>query len=96
MTVRFRQEAGMYPNIDRMRTGERIRALMEERGLSVQEVREHLSLGCVQSIYHWLEGRTLPSLDNLYALSELLMVPMDDMICGGRRESTRPSSGAPV
>jgi transcriptional regulator with XRE-family HTH domain len=74
----------MIPLIDREKTGCRIRMMMEERGITVQEVRSYLCLGCVQSIYHWFHGISLPTLDNLYALSELMQVPMDTLICGDR------------
>ncbi len=78
----------MVPTINREKTGRRIRTLMRERGFSVQSVREALSLGSLQAVYHWLEGKSMPTLDNLYALSELLQVPMDDMIEGDRRYLT--------
>lgn len=75
----------MIPVIDKEKTGRQIRTLMERRGLSVQDVRAFLSLGCVQSIYHWFDGKSMPTLDNLYALSELLQVPMDMLVVGDRR-----------
>ena len=84
----------MIPLIDREKSGRQIKMMMEARGLTVQEVQRYLCLGCVQSIYHWFHGISLPSLDNLYALSELLQVPMDALICGDRgcmqTESERP------
>ncbi len=55
---------------------------MDADGISAARIRDYLSLGCVQSVYHWLEGRTVPTLDNFYALSVLFHVPMDDMIFG--------------
>ena len=75
----------MFPVIDKEKTGRQIRALMTMRGLSVQDVRAFLSLGCVQSVYHWLDGQSLPTLDNLYGLSELLQVPLDMLVVGDRR-----------
>ena len=70
--------------IDKVRTGQQIRLLMEKRGVTVKDVRDALSLACVQSVYHWLDGQSMPTLDNLYALSDLLKVPMDILICGNR------------
>lgn len=81
----------MTPIIDREKTGRQIRRIMETRGLTVQDVRESLSLGCrgcvqpPQSVYHWFDGKSMPTLDNLYALSELLQVPMDMLVVGDRR-----------
>ena len=37
-------------------------------------------LSCPQPIYRWLQGRTLPSIDNLYMLSRLLRLTVDDLI----------------
>ena len=61
---------------------------MDERGLSVKDVKEYLGLSCIQSVYHWLNGHSMPTIDNLYALSELFQMPVDDMICGNRRRIT--------
>lgn len=72
----------MFPEIDKERTGERIRVFMELRGLTVKDVCRTLSLGCVQAVYKWMDGVNLPSLDNMYYLSILLQVPMDSLICG--------------
>ena len=77
--------AFMTPTIDKIKTGQQIRLLMEKRGVTVKDVKDALSLGCVQSIYHWLDGQSLPTLDNLYALSDLLRVPLDMLVCGNRR-----------
>ena len=85
----------MFPVIDLAETGRQIRRLMEMRGLSVQDVQAFLSLGCVQSVYHWLEGKSLPTLDNLYALSELLQVPMDMLVAGNRRVQMKSVSFKP-
>ena len=72
----------MFPEIDKDKTGERIRFLVELRGLSVKDVCRTLSLGCVQAVYKWLDGVNLPSLDNMYCLSILLQVPIDALVCG--------------
>ncbi|MCD8110065.1 MAG: helix-turn-helix domain-containing protein [Clostridiales bacterium] len=84
----------MYPVLDKRMTGRRIRRLMDARGISVKDVQQYLGLACVQSVYHWLDGSSMPTLDNIYALSELLQEPVDAMLCGNRRfkkpESLRP------
>lgn len=67
-------------SIDMKKTGERMKCLCEERGISVKDIQEKLRIGAFQSIYNWFAGKTLPSLDNMYRLSKLLQVPIDDMI----------------
>ena len=84
----------MVPVIDKRKTGEQIRKYMNLRGLTVQDVKSYLSLGCVQSVYHWLDGQSAPNLDNLYALSELLRVPMDLLVAGNR--SYKPETSLPT
>ena len=75
----------MLPVIDKRKTGINLRLLMDERGFTVKDVQQHLGMGSVQSVYHWLNGLSLPTVDNLYALSYLFQVPVDDLICGNRR-----------
>lgn len=69
-----------YPVIDMKRTGERIRAVCAAEGVTVKQIREYMGFASVQSIYDWFHGKTLPSVDNLYALSRLLGIPMESLI----------------
>ena len=80
----MKQGGKMIPVIDKEKTGNQIRRIMDLHGLSVQDLKTYLSLGCVQSVYHWLDGQSLPTLDNLYALSELFQVPMNVLVSGTR------------
>ena len=69
----------MLPVIDKKKTGVKLRRLMDKQGLSVKDVQAYLKLGSVQSIYHWLNGISLPTVDNLYAISQYLGVSMDSL-----------------
>ena len=91
---KLEEDVTMVPVIDKRKTGEQIRKYMNLRGLTVQDVKTYLSLGCVQSVYHWLDGQRAPNLDNLYALSELLRVPMDLLVAGNR--SYKPETNLPT
>lgn len=77
----------MFPMIDRQATGENLRMLMNQRGITVKDVQQYLGLASVQSVYHWLSGISMPTIDNLYALSELFLIPIDEMVCGNRSVS---------
>ena len=92
--IKLEEDVTMVPVIDKRKTGEQIRKYMNLRGLTVQDVKSYLSLGCVQSVYHWLDGQSAPNLDNLYALSELLRVPMDLLVAGNR--SYKPEANLPT
>ena len=69
-----------YPVIDMRATGAHIKELMTARELSVQDVQDAMGLASPQAVYRWLCGSNLPSVDNLYALSRFLDVPMNNVI----------------
>lgn len=66
-----------FPVIDQIATGKNILSLRKEKGLSVKDLQEYFGFEEPQAIYRWQYGKTLPSVDNLYALSALLDVPME-------------------
>ena len=74
----------MFPLIDKRETGINLRRIMDDHNVSARDVQEYLGLGCVQSVYRWLDGISMPTVDNLYALSYLFQIPVDDMLCGTR------------
>ena len=76
----------MIPVINKRETGINLRKIMDKRGITVKEVQQYLGLGSVQSVYHWLNGISMPTVDNLYALSALFKLPVDAMLCGNRAE----------
>ena len=68
------------PTIDVELTGERIKMLMDERGMSVKDVREKLGDGSLVAIYKWINGQRLPSIDNLVILSRIFGVPVEKIL----------------
>ena len=70
----------VYPVIDMRATGVHLKELLEERGVTVQDIQEAMGLASPQAVYRWLCGSNLPSVDNLYALSRFLDVPMNNVI----------------
>ena len=73
--------------IDMYKTGQNIKRIMLEQGMTVRDIQEYLGLAAPQSIYHWFDGRSLPTVDNLYVLSELFGMPIDMLVCGDRKEN---------
>ena len=70
----------VFPVIDMAATGRKIKALREHNGYSVQDVQLYFGFDQPQAIYRWQRGETLPSVDNLYALSSLLGEPMRNIL----------------
>lgn len=70
----------VYPVIDLTATGAHLKELLEKRGVTVQDIQEAMGLASPQAVYRWLRGSNMPSVDNLYALSRFLDVPMNNVI----------------
>lgn len=75
-----------FPVIDPVATGSNILRLRRDRGLTVRDLQRYFSFEEPQAIYKWQRGQSLPSVDNLYALSVLLGIPMNEILV-----STSPS-----
>lgn len=59
------------PYYDMRVLGSNLRKLREEKGFTVEEIREYLGLGSVQSVYQYENGIAMPRADTLLALMEL-------------------------
>lgn len=70
----------MYQPIDQIKTGKKMKIMLESRGYSVKFIQEYLHLSCPQSIYRWYKGKVLPSLEHLAALSRLLHIHMEELL----------------
>ena len=70
----------MFPVIDPVATGENILRLRKARGLSVRDLQNWFGFEEPQAIYKWQKGKSLPTVDNLYALGALLNVPMEEIL----------------
>ena len=68
------------PIIDQIATAKNIRALKDEQGRSARDIQRACCLETVQSVYKWLYGQSLPSLDNLVVLAYIFKVPIDEII----------------
>ncbi len=69
-----------FPVIDPVATGENIVRLRKERGLTVRDLQTYFGFEEPRAIYKWQHGTSLPTVDNLYALSALLGVTMDEIL----------------
>ncbi|MBP3272247.1 MAG: helix-turn-helix transcriptional regulator [Ruminococcus sp.] len=68
------------PVINMTETGSNIKNLIKENGLRIAEVQELCGFNTPQSIFKWMRGDTLPSLDNLVILAHILNVTIDEII----------------
>jgi len=69
-----------YPDIDLAKTGIILKYKIQSAGYSIKDIQSHLMLSCPQPIYRWFSGKILPSVNHLYAISQLLGEHMEDLI----------------
>ena len=65
--------------VDMTRTGMRIEELITERGFTNKEVASLLGV-TPECVFKWRHGKSIPNIDNLIDLAELLRVSMDELI----------------
>ena len=80
-----------YPVLDIKATGERINQLRKDNNLRVTDVAEYMGFESTQAVYKWQRGESLPTVDNLYALSRLLHTSVDDILIGEKERDDETS-----
>lgn len=70
----------MTPVIDVQGTGKNIKGYMKKTGMTPKDIQKELGLAVYQSVYHWIHGRNLPTIDNLVILSRLFGCKIDDLL----------------
>lgn len=68
------------PIIDLKATGNNIKYLIEKSNYTIKELQYKFGFATPQSIYKWIHGTSLPTVDNLVILSKILNTSMDDII----------------
>jgi len=68
------------PVVDMLKTGQNICILRERSGISVRELQNLLGFATPQAFYKWHHGDSLPTVDNLVALSFIFSVPIGSIL----------------
>jgi len=71
-----------FPTLNLKETGNRIKALRVNSGYTVEEIAGYMGFSGPQAVYKWEWGKSLPAVDNLYALSRLFGVSIDKILVG--------------
>ena len=71
-----------YPVINVEETSRKLKALREQKGISVGKLQKLFEFNYQQAIYNWENpnDKTLPCLDNLVVLAKLYKVSIDELI----------------
>lgn len=70
----------IFPTLDMKATGQNIARLRKAKGLTVKELQEYFGFEQPQAIYKWQWGKSLPSVDNLLALSYIFGTTIDNIL----------------
>ena len=81
-----------YPVLDPIATGTRIKELRKQKHFRVEDVSRFMGFESDQAVYKWQRGDSLPTLDNMFALSKLFETPIDDILRGREEEDERAAS----
>ena len=69
-----------FSTINAEKTGKKIRALRERNDLTVRELASLLCLPDGQMLCDWEAGALLPNAGNVVCLSDILLVPVDEIL----------------
>ncbi|MBO5320041.1 MAG: helix-turn-helix transcriptional regulator [Ruminococcus sp.] len=67
-------------NIDIERTGKQLKKCCKERGIKPSDIQKALSLHNPQAVYKWFRGESLPSIENLCTVADLLHLPIEALL----------------
>lgn len=68
------------PTIDLTATGLKIKETITKKGLTVKEIAKMFGFASPYPVYKWINGQSLPALDNLVILAKVMGVTMDDLV----------------
>ena len=68
------------PTINMEATGLNIKNLITKNNMTVKDVAITFGFASVNPVYKWINGKTLPALDNLVVLAKVLDTKIDDII----------------
>lgn len=70
----------MIPQINMNKTGENIHRLINEKGFSIKDIQRICGFSTPQSIYKWINGKSIPSIDNLVILSDMFDCTINEIL----------------
>lgn len=70
----------LKPVLDVEATGRKIKTVMNARGITPRQLQTILDFPYVQTVYNWIAGKNMPTIDNLVVVASILGVSMDDLV----------------
>ena len=72
------------PVIDTIATGKNIKQMIKSKGFKIADIQSKMGFNTPQSIFKWLRGDAVPSIDNLVILADILDISIDKIIITAR------------
>lgn len=71
-------EVALNPSVNAKRFGENLKKAMEKKNITADQLRRRIPVGSVQTVYKWMEGKSIPDHDTMCALIKILGVDYTD------------------
>jgi transcriptional regulator with XRE-family HTH domain len=68
------------PTIDMKATGLNIKETITKKGMNIKDVAATLGFTTAYPVYKWVNGKNMPTLDNLVVLAAILETTIDNLI----------------
>ena len=68
------------PTIDMEATGKNIKIVMDRAGKTAKDMRDACGFTTCNAIYKWLNGTSLPTIDNLVIIAFVCGTTMDEIV----------------
>ena len=68
------------PIIDVEKTGNNIKQIIENAGKTVKDIQNACGLSTGNAVYKWINGKCMPTIDNLVIIADLCDVTINDII----------------
>ena len=69
-----------FPVINTVATGQNINRMRIEAGMTVRNMQDVFGFTTPQSIYKWIHGTAMPTIDNMVILAAMFGVTVDEII----------------
>ena len=66
--------------LDKDKTGENLKRLIQQSGLSYDDIADYLNLNTARVIYDWVNGFKLPKIEHLVLLAKVFKVQIEDIL----------------
>ena len=61
-------------------TGAKIKELITGKGMTVKDIQKIFGFSSPYPIYKWINGQSLPAIENLVVLANMMGVTIDDLL----------------